>query len=132
MNWPKSYSFGIDSIDNQHFKLYQILTDIEDDIRTKKISQTLGHHLEKILSFTSYHFEYEETLMKKFDFEGAEDHIEEHDRFTQIIEAFCDQVQIAEEIDPDELYKHIKIWFEDHEIKFDREYLEVFKKNDVK
>lgn len=86
ITWREEYSVGYEKFDAQHKKLISILNEIQPLLNNESISDEelyveISDILTKLLDYTEYHFESEEKLFKKYDFEYAEAHKELHHRF---------------------------------------------------
>ena len=84
--WKDSYSCSIEEIDKQHKRLFEIGAKIVD---VASVKDDFDHYddivrvLEEMKEYTIYHFNYEEALMKKHDYENYETHKIEHDFFVK-------------------------------------------------
>lgn len=80
-DWNSSYSVGIESIDKQHKKMFEIGKKIEHVIETfdgTDIEEVLRSTYSELITYTELHFSFEESLMKKSGFKGYEDHVKKH------------------------------------------------------
>lgn len=78
LNWKDSYNLGIESIDQQHHHLVDLLNRLFDSLNNEKEDEVLGKVLNELTDYTKIHFNTEETYFEKFNFKGAKEHITEH------------------------------------------------------
>ncbi len=84
--WKENFSTGIEEIDKQHKRLFEI----GGEIYNLAILKDGQDHYDEIMSllgdlkdYTVYHFGYEESLMEKHNFIELEKHKEQHNRFVE-------------------------------------------------
>ncbi len=82
MNWDNSFSVGVEEIDAQHKNLINIFNKFYYRIESDD-KKALGRLLASLVEYTVYHFATEEKYMKKFNYPDAENHIKEHQLFTE-------------------------------------------------
>lgn len=89
--WDKHYELGIASIDNQHKELVRIAGELSnllteacegDDIYDEMIRL-----IEELRDYTVVHFEFEEALFIKHGYPNSDEHILEHQRLIEEINA---------------------------------------------
>jgi hemerythrin len=124
--WKDSYSVNIAEINEQHKKLFQIGGKISDLVFAK---DEFDHYdeimeiLQELRDYTIYHFNYEEELMKKYNFEGLDIHKIEHTFLTKKIMKFQNK-----DLDSDQkeaianLVAFISDWISGHILKTDMQY----------
>jgi hemerythrin len=82
--WQENYSCGIQEIDRQHQRLFEIGKQIYD---TASLNDECDHYdeltqtLNELVEYTKYHFGYEEALMEKYNYPDYATHKFEHDFF---------------------------------------------------
>lgn len=95
LRWRNSFSCNIKEIDSQHKKLFEISSklNILAPICSKiNFEDEILLVINELKEYAIYHFEYEEKLMKKYNFEGFEKHHLQHDAFVKKIEEFEQKV----------------------------------------
>ncbi len=128
IDWKKSYNTGIDSIDLQHKKLFDILKQAlvlinENSSRVVKDYEYLTI-LEKLAAYSEYHFKHEEKLMKETKFSGFDAHREIHQEFKEQLLLFSEGRH-----DPVRIAVYLQEWLIKHISGVDREYVQHFKNN---
>lgn len=86
ITWREEYSVGYEAFDEQHKKLINILNEIQpllnnEDLSDEELYVQISDVLSKLLDYTEYHFESEEKLFEKYNYEYKEEHKELHHRF---------------------------------------------------
>jgi len=90
--WREEYSVGYEAFDEQHKKLINILNQIQpllnnDDLSDEQLYVEISDILTKLLDYTEYHFESEERLFNKYNYNAVEEHKDLHHRlFMKITE----------------------------------------------
>lgn len=132
INWTENLSVNIDSIDDQHKELIHLINDFYDKILEKDKQSNLIHLIDGLKSYTLYHFNKEEYLMKKLNYPYFNEHKKEHDYFVQNVNVFMDRVQSSKLIISIEITNFLKQWLINHISVTDKKYSDFFVKNGVK
>ncbi|WP_352420072.1 bacteriohemerythrin [Proteiniborus sp.] len=84
--WKDNFSIGIEEIDRQHKRLFEIGGEIYN-LATLKDGQD---HYDEIIAllnslkdYTVYHFGFEESLMEKYNYDDIDKHKQQHDKFIE-------------------------------------------------
>ena len=84
MNETKELLLGIEEIDNQHIKIYDLLCQIVKE-KKKNNKEGVMVNVEKLLEIWETHFEYEEDLMELYTYSGCDEHKKKHDNMREEI-----------------------------------------------
>ena len=76
--WRKDFELNIRDMDNQHRELVSIINSLQGAINEGLGKERLAEILEKLLSYTDFHFAAEEKLLKKHGYPGFEEHRRKH------------------------------------------------------
>ena len=82
--WKDRFKTGIEEIDNQHKRLFDIGSEL---YKVVSLDDGSDHYdeiiklLNELSDYTKYHFDYEEKLMEKYNYNDIKNHKEEHQRF---------------------------------------------------
>ena len=74
MQWNATFSIGVEKIDNQHQRLFQLTTELEQELAGRQAAETVGKALKFLVEYTSYHFKDEESLMAQINYPDLEAH----------------------------------------------------------
>lgn len=120
--WSDKYSIGNSEIDNQHKKLFNVLNRLFDICVGKNEVETVEAVMEDLVSYTDYHFKFEEQHMRDVGYTDLVKHIAEHKYFTnEIMFAKRRQVQNKSNID-NKLIEFLSNWLIQHVTEEDRKY----------
>lgn len=82
--WKDRFNTGIDQIDKQHMRLFEIGSELYD---LASLDNGIDHYddiiklVDELKDYTKYHFSFEEGYMEKYDYSGLEEHKKEHSAF---------------------------------------------------
>ena len=86
--WKEEYRTGIEKIDHQHRKLFEIAGRAYDILRDElcldKYDQIVAI-IEELKEYTVYHFNFEEEYMHSIGYEGLSSHKIQHENFIEKI-----------------------------------------------
>lgn len=129
IKWDNKFSVGYKVFDEQHMRLIEILNDVESLIKDKTIHNDLLYDkmnvlFDELLDYTVYHFETEEKVFEKKDYENTEEHKEKHRIFIENVKekvaSFklgADERKVALEI-----YNTLLDWLMNHILGADKKY----------
>lgn len=81
--WNSEFDVGVELINDQHKKLIQLINDLSEAMSAGKSSEVLGSVLKEIIKYGIYHFDTEEELFDKYDYEDVINHKKEHSSFKE-------------------------------------------------
>ncbi len=129
--WEKRLAIGIESIDKQH----RALVDQFNNLYTKMIN--FKPHAEimqsfcKLIELSKYHFEYEERLITKYQFEDEKNHKDKHMAIGKTLEDLKERAEKGEDVFNRDLLKIFQNWLINHILVENRKYVTLFKENNV-
>lgn len=129
--WKESFSIGIEEIDRQHKRLFEIGGEIYN-LAVLKDGQDHYDEIMALLSslkdYTVYHFGFEENLMKKYDYDKIEEHKEQHDIFIgKLIDIESQDIDSSQKKIILDILDFIVNWISSHILGSDFKYKEVLK-----
>ena len=83
LSWNENLSVKITSIDDQHKRLIDLINQLQDAMSSGDSRSVLGEIFDGLLNYTIEHFKFEQNLFETHGFPGTEEHLKEHDQFTQ-------------------------------------------------
>lgn len=125
IRWDKSYEVGVEDIDEQHHILVNTLNDA-NELLTKECSlENLQRITKDLLSYALYHFETEEELMLKYNYEGErpqeyEKHMKQHRDFSEKVVEIRESLKLGNLIEQKELIGFLTNWLLNHINKTDK------------
>jgi len=80
-SWNAGYSVGVALIDEQHQQLFSFINQVADAIRNLKCADAVNVILPKLVEYTGYHFDEEESRMNQLGYPEAAQHRAQHEAF---------------------------------------------------
>lgn len=85
--WTEEYALGIEEIDDQHKRLFEIGNELYDLLSSanqyQSIYEEINAIVEDLRDYTVFHFRTEEIYFEKFHYENSEAHKKEHEDFVE-------------------------------------------------
>lgn len=120
--WNSAYRIGINEMDNQHKKLFEILEEGHLSIQNKDYNN-LHQIFDSLLEYTYYHFKEEEELLEKYQYKELQEHKLLHQELIEYLNSSKQQF-IENRLD-DEIFTTLtKDWLLKHILKEDAKYSE--------
>ncbi len=79
INWSKNLETGIDSVDEQHHILLDILNSVHASMAEGDVS-AIDASFKKLMEYTDFHFAHEEKLFAQFNYPFTASHKREHEK----------------------------------------------------
>lgn len=120
--WDDNYSVGVKEIDDQHKKLFDLINQTHQAMVDKVGKDQKQEILDGLVNYTVYHFDHEEGLMRKAEYDDYDAHIEKHKKLVGQVQDFHRKFT-AGDIDIDQnLMKFLKDWLSNHIMGTDKFY----------
>jgi hemerythrin-like metal-binding protein len=132
ITWNKSLSVQIDSIDEQHKKLIDLINSFYENINQGSNKEKISEMIRSLKNYTIFHFSTEEKYMKKFDYPEFNNHKLEHDKFIESVLNFEERYKSGKLLLSIEITSFIKDWITNHIMGTDKRYSDYFIKHGVK
>lgn len=120
MKWDRSFEIGIDTIDNQHKKIFEHLLAIENSIAKRDPWHILHFFLTQLADYLKFHLAVEEALLEIIRYPDHAIHRDSHARLIEQIARLEDQLK--GKATGDSLVGFFEDWFVRHVLAGDREY----------
>ena len=104
----------IPEIDEQHQGLIEIYNLLDDAYHSGSANRKMGEILARLLRYAQMHFETEENLMRRFDYEGLEEHAAEHAELVDQLRRFVLRFTKKEERISTEMLAFVSNWITHH------------------
>ena len=129
--WKKEYETGIEKIDSQHKKLFELINKFYDDVIIKKNVSSVQETIVDMKLYTIFHFTAEEKLFKKYGYNNSEyhEHMEEHDAFRKKIAEFMADTTSSQFEIGYRITEFLKNWLLSHIVGTDMKFASYLKKN---
>lgn len=88
LQWKDSYSTGVQKIDDQHQKLFKMVNEFEELVRTKKAADRFEDALKFLGNYVTVHFSCEEGCMTQMKCPAAAQNKKAHAEFLEVFQSF--------------------------------------------
>lgn len=88
LTWSSKYSVGVQAMDSQHTRLFNILNQLHAAMMKGQAQQVTGSLLLELTSYTRNHFAAEESLMASASYPGLAQHRIRHQDLMKQVEEF--------------------------------------------
>ncbi|WP_411680175.1 bacteriohemerythrin [Clostridium thailandense] len=133
LRWRSSFSCNIKEIDNQHKRLFEISSklNILAPISSKiDFKDEILEVINELKEYAIYHFDYEEKMMQKFNFEDFEKHRLQHNAFVKrVLELEQEHLKVNRSQTVISIIDFLTGWITAHILKTDMKYKDFF--NDI-
>ena len=130
ISWSPEYATGIDIIDEQHKRIFDYLSEIDQAIKTQSAS-AVEYVVKSLFDYAISHNSFEEGLMEKAGYPMLEPHRRVHESFKSRTQAYAarlengeDHLRLAREVRTE-----IGLWLTNHIKRDDQHYVPCVKKS---
>ncbi|MFT7005850.1 MAG: hemerythrin [Colwellia sp.] len=133
IEWTAKLSVGIDSIDEQHKKLVNMINALNDAMLTNSSDELLGKIFIGLAAYTQKHFTYEENMFAEYGYPDSEEHKRQHNELiAQVVELKEKFIENPQRTMSADLMLFLKRWITNHIMRTDKEYAEFLISKGVK
>ena len=122
ITWNDSFSVGVDSIDNQHKKLCDMVNLLHEAMGAGKGNDAVGKIILETVNYSKQHFAFEESYMKGIGYPLFNDHKKIHEDLTRQATELQNKVKNNERINVIATCQFLKDWLQNHILKEDKKY----------
>jgi hemerythrin-like metal-binding protein len=122
ITWSDRLSVGIESIDNQHKNLVEIINDLNDAMEANAADEIMQGIFERLTRYTVEHFAFEEELFDQYGYKGSAAHKAQHEALIATVIALKDKMESGSNRLGIEVMEFLKRWLTDHILKTDMDY----------
>ena len=131
IKWTEELSVNINSIDNQHKILVNIINDFYDKIENKSNNELISELIKNMKDYTIIHFNTEEKLFEKYNYVDTKEHKKEHDDFVKKVSDLEKRYNEGKMILSFEITNFLKSWLINHIQGTDKKYSKFLVQNGV-
>jgi hemerythrin-like metal-binding protein len=121
LNWDPDYSIGVDAIDRQHRKLFDISNRFYDAWRQHARRAALRRIFDELLEYAGYHFAEEERLMEQVHYPDLTAHHTHHEHLVDLVHRCRAQLEAGTPGADTQALEFVKTWLQSHVLEADRE-----------
>lgn len=122
VEWKDDYSVGIDSIDQQHKKLLNLINQLQTAVDYSTGEQFEREALDELVDYTKTHFTYEEGLMRDNDYPDFEAHKLQHEKMFNTVQEVLEGYETDQDTAMSNAAEFLKDWLINHINGTDKEY----------
>lgn len=122
--WNEKYSVGVDEIDRQHKHLMNLINSIDEAVKEDKSYEQFAPIVDELVSYTLWHFAYEEKLLQANNCPDFERHLHDHLILHKEIIDWHEKIQHCNKVQLNELIIVLKLWFPGHILTADKMHAE--------
>ena len=119
MQWKTEYSVGVESMDDEHREMIDLINEIYDRLESDPDADQVEECLGEIFSTISMHFALEERLMRKNNYEEYQAHKADHEDLLDQIRDLMDHFAADTASGAVKLEQGLSAWFAGHFSTFD-------------
>ena len=120
--WKDGYSVGIDSIDQQHKKLLQLINQLQTAVDYSTGEEFEREALDELVDYTKTHFTYEEGLMEQNGYPDFEPHKAQHAEMINKVEEVLAEYDRDADTAMSNAVEYLKNWLINHINGTDKQY----------
>lgn len=125
--WSAKLVLGIDTIDEQHKKLVELINTLHQAMKAKAGSKEAGAILDSLSEYTVYHFDFEEKIFADSNYAKTREHKEYHRKLVESVVTFQKDFKAGRAGLTMDLMMFLTNWLKDHIMRTDREYVSFVK-----
>ena len=114
VEWKDEYSVGLESIDNQHKKLLNLINQLQTAVDFSTGEEFEREALDALVDYTKTHFTYEEGLMKDNGYPDYEPHKAQHEKMIKHVETVLSDYEKDQDTAMSNATAFLKDWLITH------------------
>ncbi len=119
--WSSALSVGIETIDNQHKRLIDLINRLYGAVLNNRSRQVLGEILDELVEYTASHFRTEEELFERYGYAEEQQHKAIHEGLVRQVLEYQKKFKSGAGLDMT-LLEFLKGWLVDHIMQTDKRY----------
>jgi len=122
ITWNDELSVGIESIDEQHKMLINIMNSLHEAVKSGNAENNIESLFDYLNIYINKHFAYEEELFEKYGYVESSEHIAQHEQLLAQLNVLHQKMDEGNFMVALELADFLKSIFTDHLLKSDKAY----------
>lgn len=120
--WKDEYSVGIDSIDQQHRRLVNLINQLHTAVHYSTGEEFEREALDELVDYTKTHFNYEEGLMQEHGYPDFEPHKAQHEKMIAKVGEVLAEYEKDQDTAMKNALSYLSDWLINHINGTDKEY----------
>lgn len=121
-DWGDEYKVNVRELDAQHFKLVELVNNLDKAIIEGTEAGSVGTTLNGLLDYTAYHLIFEEKILKMYGYPEFEAHRREHDELSWKVLDLRSRYNSGDHVEPIEVLEFLTGWLKNHIMNSDKRY----------
>ncbi len=121
LSWHDDYSVGVQHIDKQHRRLFDIANHVMTEIGRGDSREAVGEVVETLIAYTMYHFADEEALLERYGYPETDGHKQRHKRLIVQVREMRERLA-TDDVATNELLEFLHKWIVNHILIEDRKF----------
>lgn len=122
LEWDDKYSVAVEEFDDQHKRLFALINELHDAIKSGKKKEVLGTVLDELIEYTKTHFANEEAEMKALGYPEFHLHMEEHHALISQVDEYKTAYEAGKTMMITEVMGFLVNWLINHIAYTDKKY----------
>lgn len=128
IKWDNKYQTGYKRIDDQHRELVNIINDLYEtgvvgDLSNEYVRRSFNAIIKRTIDYATYHFSYEEKIMKAINYSIAKEHISKHRSFSIKVVEEVNKYDNGDNLVIEDFIEFLKNWLINHIIVEDKKFI---------
>ena len=132
VEWKDEYSVGIDSIDQQHRRLVNLINQLHTAVTYSTGEEFEREALDELVDYTKTHFSYEEGLMEQNGYPDFEPHKAQHKKMIDQVEIVLREYEENADLAMQDALNFLRDWLINHINGTDKQYSEFLRGKGVR
>lgn len=129
--WSNDLSVNINSIDDQHKTLVNLINDLYKSINTGLGTSSSMEILNELINYTQSHFSYEESLLQKCKYPDFNQHKQIHEKLIDTVVKLKNDFNSGNASFNRDLMNFLKSWITNHILETDKKYISHMKSHKI-
>lgn len=122
IKWRDSFSVGVESMDEQHKTIIELINRLFYAIREEKTAESTLPILEEMTQYAENHFQKEEEYLKATNYSDFTSHVAMHQEFRNTLQRLQQGLEDKDDSAVDEMYLFLRQWWTAHIMTEDKKY----------
>jgi len=132
IKWNDSFSVNVVRIDQEHKKLVEMINELTDAMKAGHGKDVLGNILDRLISYTAFHFKTEEQYFMQVQYPDAVAHKKEHAAFVQKVTDFKKEFDAGRVTVSVNILQFLSKWLQNHIKGTDQKYSSFLNENGIR
>jgi len=114
VNWDDNLSVGIDTIDEHHRYLFDLINDLYEVVSKKRGAREVARLIKATDAYAKVHFRSEEKMMQHYNYQGIDNQEQQHHEFEAKIREFYEELHDNPLVAQFDVLSYLRDWLIHH------------------